>query len=93
MTEWQDLIINFTELFSSTVCCTFLVRLILLLANRLRLGYRIAFFDLVIGGMAEQITLGSWERDVQWEGVYGDGQLQVRSFFLYKLFAYMHSAY
>jgi hypothetical protein len=76
-------------MISSTFGCTFLVRIFLLLANKVRAGYRMAFFDLVIGGMANKLPLGMC---VVGRSCGGE-QLQVRPFFLFKSFAYMHSAY
>jgi hypothetical protein len=48
-----------------------------------------AFFDLVIGGMANKLPPGMC---VVGRSCGGE-QLQVRPFFLFKSFAYMHSAY
>jgi len=72
-------------MFSSTFSCAFLVRFVLFLANRPRPGHRIAFFDLVTGGMTKQVTTGiaCSRKECSRKELWGRAiKLQVRPFFL-----------
>jgi hypothetical protein len=79
------MIIKLTGMFSSTFSCAFLVCFVLFLANRPRLGHRIAFFDLVTRGMTEQIASGITcsRKECSRKELWGWAiKLQVCSFFL-----------
>jgi hypothetical protein len=74
-----------TGMFSSTFSCAFLVRFVLFLATRPRPGHRIAFFDLVTGGMTKQIATGiaCSRKECSRKELWGRAiKLQVCSFFL-----------